>query len=250
MNHDNNQNQSHQNNITPLTVIDLTKENAFKATNACYSISPTKKQRRPEIINESTDTRPQKRSRTEVQEHKPFFQNIIHLSSNREILPIPRVPTQTSIGTQSSYILPNNPILPPPLNYPQYAPHSQNFNVTSTLNGLKNLDQPYNIGMMSPTTIQIPPIASNPSPNSFSSTNSRSSSIQNSQEIIDLTNDSSDDNDCVIDEQETNRDVCWGMIDTEILILYPRPCTDGKGEEEVQLRREWGKKQGKISLNH
>lgn len=244
MNHTNNQNQSHQNNTIPLSVIDLTKENASKATNACYSISPPKKQRRPEIINESTDTRPQKRSRIEqVQEQKPFFQGVMHLSSKRETLPMTRIPTQTSIETQSSCILPNNPILPPPLNYPQYVPHSQNFNMTSTLNGLNGLDQPYNIGMINP------PVASNPSPSSFSSTSSRSPN-QNSQEIIDLTNDSSDDNDCVIDEKETNRDVCWGMINTEVIILYPRPCSNGKGEEEVQLRRESGKKEGKILLNH
>ncbi|PKY43125.1 hypothetical protein RhiirA4_340782 [Rhizophagus irregularis] len=241
MNHTNNQNQSHQNNTIPLTVIDLTKENASKATNARYSISPSKKQRRPEITNESTDIRPQKRSRIEqVQEHKTFFQGVMHLSNNREILPTPRTPTQTSIETQSSCILQNNPILPPPLNYSQYVPHSQNFNMTSPLNGLNGLDQPYNIGMINPTVIQIPPVASNPSPSSFSSTSSRSPN-QNSQEVIDLTNDSSDDNDCVIDEKETNRDVCWGMIDTEVIILYPRPCSNGKGEEEVQLRRESGK---------
>ncbi|GBB95467.1 hypothetical protein RclHR1_02540021 [Rhizophagus clarus] len=242
MNHANNQKRIYQNNIPPSSVIDLTRENASKAVNSYYSISPSKKQPRPETINESTDTRPQKRNKIEqVQEHRPFFQSVMHLSSNREILPLPRTPTQTSIGTQSC-VLPNNPILPLPLNYSQYVPHSQSFNMSSTLNGLNGLDQPYNIGMINPTVIQTPPLASNPSPNSFSSTSSRSPN-QSSQEIIDLTNDSSDDNDCVIDEQETNRDVCWGMIDTELIILYPRPCSDGKGEEEVKLRREWGEKQ-------
>ncbi|KAF0535217.1 SNF2 family N-terminal domain-containing protein [Gigaspora margarita] len=57
------------------------------------------------------------------------------------------------------------------------------------------------------------------------------------QEIVDLTSDNSDD-DCVIDEEETNRNLCWGMIKSLVLVLYPRPSCSGQGEEEVELRRE------------
>ncbi|RIA84736.1 SNF2 family N-terminal domain-containing protein [Glomus cerebriforme] len=243
MDHINNQNQNQ--NSTSSDVIDLTnetKENASKVVNAYCSISMSKKQRRPETINECTDTRPQKRSKIEqAQEHNlivPSISNIINpitLPGTREILNLRRTPmpfhNNTIIPTKTPYML------SPFFDYSQCLPHSQNFSLTS-MNGLEHS---YNVGGMKPTMLQIPPIASNPPPSSSSSTSSRSSN-KISPEIIDLTNDS-DDNDCVVNEKETNRDLCWGMINTEILILYPRPCTGGKGEEEVQLKRTWGKKQ-------
>jgi hypothetical protein len=240
MNHTNNQIQNLQNTTSSTrNVIDLTKENPSIAANAYCPITFSKKQRRLETTNEYADTRPQKRSRIEqAQEHKlPSIPNILNpipqeinpllpaLYNDNTIIPTDFTSAQTSNGMQT-YALPHSAMLSAPPS--QYVP--QNFSLTN-----------YNVARvmnMSPIQQPITPISSS----------STTSSNNISQEIIDLTTDSDDDNDndCIVDEKETNRDLCWGMINTEFLILYPRPCTGGKGEEEVQLKREWGKSQGKI----
>lgn len=50
---------------------------------------------------------------------------------------------------------------------------------------------------------------------------------------IDLTNAESED-DCLINEEETNRDVCFGQINTQVLVMFPQPFTE---DMEVQLVR-------------
>src|SRR3954454_22552439 len=116
MNHTNNQIQNLQNTTSSiLNVIDLTKENP---ANAYCSISLSKKQRRLEAINETADTRPQKRSRIEqAQEHNlPSIPNILNqeinplrspaLYHNNAIIPADFAPAQTSNGIQN-YALPD-----------------------------------------------------------------------------------------------------------------------------------------------
>jgi hypothetical protein len=254
MNHTSNRNQNLQHTTSSTVgVIDLTKENPSKVANTYYPIPPSKKQRRLETTNESADTRPQKRSRTEqVQERNlitPSIPNInqipVHsaykITNSRiaalynTIIPADFTSTQILNGRRPAMVLPNNVILTSPSNYsPQYVSQNNNINPLES----------YNIGVMKPAMAQIPPqqpIAP------VSSSNSTTSSNNASQEIIDLTTDS-DDNDCIIDEQETNRDLCWGMINTEFLVLYPRTCTGGKGPEEVQLERLSARGQSKISF--
>ncbi|CAG8530193.1 16588_t:CDS:10 [Funneliformis mosseae] len=258
-------------------LIDLTKDNTA-AVNAYCPILASKKQRRLGIRNDSpslsADTRPQKRSRIEeAQDYNlstpslsvqsiPNIYNQTKLPSTREIFnnSPPMAPAQvkhvasstyfpnnsiitpeftsapTSNGIQSSYVLPSNTILPPAsVNYSsQYLSHPQGFQ-----RPYYTEIPPYNLGyIMNPSMAQIQQhITSNSPPSSSSSTTSSQSPNNALQgEVIDLTTDSDDD--CIIDEKETNRDLCWGMIESLVLILYPRPCTGGKGEEEVKLKRE------------
>ncbi|CAI2183581.1 9263_t:CDS:10 [Funneliformis geosporum] len=270
-------NQNLQNTIPSTAavnmLIDLTKEKTA-AVNAYCPILASKKLRRPGIRSDSpsfsADTRPQKRSRIEeVQEYNlstpsisaqsiPNNFNQTTLPSTREIFKNspPMAPAQvsstfftnntiinpeftsapTSNGIQPSYVLSSNTILPPvSVNYSsQYLSHTQGFPRPYYTD-----IPPYNLGyIMNPSITQIQQhITSNPSPSSSSSTTSSQSPNNALQgEVIDLTTDSDDD--CIIDEKETNRDLCWGLIESLVLILYPRPCTGGKGEEVVKLKRE------------
>ncbi|CAG8528954.1 2272_t:CDS:10 [Cetraspora pellucida] len=150
-------------------------------------------------LSNSSDTRPLKRSRLESTVDS-------HLLS----LTIANDPS-----TRGPPIISNLPLL-----------HYNNYNPV--------FNKVYSIGSVTsqftPTsrTTSVLPTAQIPAPVSSSS---------KQKEIVDLTSDNSDD-DCVIDEEETNRNLCWGMIKSLVLVLYPRPSCNGQDEEVVELKRE------------
>ncbi|CAG8679743.1 5906_t:CDS:2, partial [Racocetra fulgida] len=150
-------------------------------------------------LSNSPDTRPLKRSRLEPTGDSHLLSSTI----------------TNDPSTRGPPIISNLPLL-----------HYNNYNPI--------FNKVYSIGSVTPQfaptsrTTSVLPTAQIPAPVSSSS---------QQKEIVDLTSDNSDD-DCVIDEEETNRNLCWGMIKSLVLVLYPRPSCNGQDEEVVELKRE------------